>query len=99
MKKTFFFAISLLASALLLTNFTSDSVSSFIMTVVTEEPNLPDTPFDYERINFPDHLSAEQDTIETGYTGRIDTIRLQSITDDLATLVFRLLRISHSVRA
>ena len=61
---------------LLLSNFTADRTSSFIITMLDERPTLPDTPFNYEDIDIPDHIkkpSVNTDTIFGYETGGIDT--------------------------
>lgn len=80
----------LLGLIFLLSNFTADRTSSFVMMVVNEAPELPDVPFDYESVTFPDHLLANsimEDTLEIGYdSGGVDTTSFNGITDEKATL-------------
>ena len=80
----------LLGVVFLLSNFTSDRAASFVMMVVNEEPELPAIPFDYESVEFPEHLivsSIEVDTLDMGYgSGGVDTSSFSGITDELATL-------------
>ena len=75
---------------LLLSNFTADRTSSFIITMLDERPTLPDTPFNYEDIDIPDHIkkpSVNTDTIFGYETGGIDTTQtFTGITNDKATL-------------
>ena len=57
---------------------------SFIFTFLNEEPALPEIPYEYSDINFPDHISINSAT--TGYYGSIDTTILDFIDDDISTL-------------
>lgn len=86
MKKTLSLFTFFVVSLFLLSNFTSDRTSAFIMTMVNEAPVLPATPYNYSEIDLPRHLLEEMDDVNTGYDGRIDTSSFTSITDDLATL-------------
>ena len=66
-------------------NFTSSPKSSFIMTVVNEEPVLPEIPFDYSII-VPDHL-ADPDTPPIGYSaGEIKSFDIDDLENDIVTL-------------
>ena len=66
-------------------NFTSSPKSSFIMTVVNEEPILPEIPFDYSII-VPDHL-ADPDTPPIGYSaGEIKSFDIDDLENDIVTL-------------
>ncbi len=87
MQKTI--SIILLLGALVIgfSNFTSSPKSTFIMTVVNEEPQLPDNPFNYS-IEIPDHLLADPDTtIVIGYSsGPIQTSDVDNLDNDIVTL-------------
>jgi len=87
--KKYLFLFSFVASAILiLPNFTLEksTVHSFIFTMVTDDPVLPDDPFPYSDIAFPEHLTSKN-TEDTGYeAGKIDTNSLKIINDDISTL-------------
>jgi len=86
MKKSFVTAIICLIFIAFLSNFTTKSVKSFVITTVNEGPKLPETPLDYNDINFPDHLLSPED-LPTGYeAGPIDTLTLSNLDNDKATL-------------
>jgi len=79
----------LVSFILLFSNFSKDEQTSFIMTVVNEGPNLPTVPFDYQDIEFPDHLMPDPNAIDTiglGYPAFVDTTSLGDIDNDIATL-------------
>ncbi len=71
----------------LLSNFKIHT-NSFIFTVVNEEPELPEVPFSYEDVEFPEHLlSTEIDTLDPGYrSGGVDTLAFELLENDVATL-------------
>ncbi len=82
-----FFILAVVFSTLAFT-ISRPTVSNFIFTTVNDVPDLPDDPYDYSNITFPDHLlSAEDDTIDLGYEGGgIDSLSFAEITDNGATL-------------
>ncbi len=57
---------------------------NFIFSFMNDEPNLPDTPYEYSNIQFPSHITT--DTIDTGYDGEVDTTILTVVDDDKSTL-------------
>ncbi len=68
-----------------LSNFTIPEINSFVMTVVGEEPVLPDDPFTYDDAEFPEHLFNLDE--EIGYSGGgRDTFALSVLDNDKATL-------------
>ncbi len=82
-----FFILAVVFSTLAFT-ISRPTVSNFIFTTVNDVPDLPDTPYDYSDITFPDHLlNAQDDTIDLGYEGGgIDSLSFADITDNGATL-------------
>ena len=82
-----FFILAVVFSTLAFT-ISRPTVSNFIFTTVNDVPDLPDTPYDYSDITFPDHLlNAQDDTIDLGYEGGgIDSLSFDGITDNGATL-------------
>lgn len=66
----------------------TNKISTFVMTMVSETPTLPATPFEYSDIPFPDHIFNEEnfDTIGYGAGGRLDSLVFDFIDDDIATL-------------
>ncbi|MBT8231667.1 MAG: T9SS type A sorting domain-containing protein [Saprospiraceae bacterium] len=71
---------------LFLSNFTSESIKSFVVTTVVDGPDLPEIPFAYNDIEFPRHL-IDRDTVDTGYgSGPIDTLTVAGIENNVATL-------------
>ena len=87
MQKTISIILFLGALVIVFSNFTSNPKSAFIMTLVNEEPRLPDNPFDYS-IEIPDHLLADPDTtINIGYaSGPIQSSDMDELDDDIVTL-------------
>lgn len=86
MKKTFVTAIICVIFIAFLSNFTTKSVKSFVITTVNEAPVLPETPFDYNDITFPEHLLTPED-LPTGYeAGPVDTSTIAGLDNDIATL-------------
>jgi len=87
MKKSFATAIICIIFIAFLSNFTTKSVKSFVITTVNEGPILPETPFDYRNVVFPDHLISPPEDIPTGYeSGPIDTSTISNLNNDIATL-------------
>ncbi|MDF1695872.1 MAG: cytochrome c peroxidase [Saprospiraceae bacterium] len=85
MKKYLIFAFGLILGVFFLSNINYDSPSSFVMTVVSEIPELPENPYDYSNIPLPDHLFVTDDDIGYG-RGGLDTLSFAGITDHGATL-------------
>ncbi len=87
--KKFILPTILITLVFLLSNFTIKDVSNtsnFIFTILNESPNLPDSPFDYTEITFPDHLTRP-DPDPVGYErGFINTNAFEFIDNDIATL-------------
>lgn len=55
-----------------------------VFSFMNETPNLPETPYEYSDIKFPNHTF--NDTIETGYESHVDTTILDFVDDDISTL-------------
>jgi len=81
---------SLIFCAVAFMNFRSSDVNqTFIMSFMNEEPQLPDVPFPYSEVEFPEHLlnNDEPGNGEDGYSsGPIDPAAFEDLTDDGATL-------------
>lgn len=86
MKKTILIVTAFVFITLLLSNTQVKKINSFVMTVLSEEPVLPSTPFEYG-FDFPMHLFPN-DTIILGYGGGgdPDTTVLPTISNNGATL-------------
>lgn len=88
MKKSFTLLLGLSTCLFIFSNF-SEKSTSYVFTSMTEGPVLPDIPFEYSDIQFPDHLleAPEEDPGPTGYeSGGIDSTAFDFIEDDIATL-------------
>ena len=86
MKRSILLLSVLVLALFSLSNVTYNSSKSFVMTLVTEEPVLPVTPFDYANIPLPTHLFEDvEDDIGYG-RGGLDTTAFDAITDHGATL-------------
>ncbi|MFT4535275.1 MAG: hypothetical protein ACI9P5_002641 [Saprospiraceae bacterium] len=68
---------SVIAVLFIVLSSNTKKISTFVMTTVTETPDLPSTPYAYSDIPFPDHIFNDNDTI-IGYRagGRLDSLVL-----------------------
>jgi cytochrome c peroxidase len=88
MKKYLLLFSFVISVVILLPNFTLEksAVSSFVFSLVSESPVLPETPYAYSDIEFPAHL-FNNSTEDPGYAaGEIDTNSLNIIDDNISTL-------------
>lgn len=85
MKKVFTISLTLVSLIFVLSNFTIPEINSFVMTVVGEEPVLPEVPYTYDDAEFPEHLFNIDEEIGYGGGGR-DTLALSVLDNDRATL-------------
>jgi len=61
--------------------------SSFIFTVINEEPVLPDVPYEYDDVEFPAHFLSNELNFEAGYrSGGVDTLAFEDLDNDKSTL-------------
>jgi cytochrome c peroxidase len=61
------------------------SQKKVVFTFMNDAPNLPETPYEYSDIEFPQHVF--DDDIPTGYEGHpTDTTVLDFVDDDISTL-------------
>ena len=82
MKKSFTFFFGIVALVFVLSSNTN-RISSFVMTIVGDAPNLPATPFDYSDIEFPAHIFNDRDTIiGYGAGGDLDSLVFEFIDND-----------------
>jgi len=86
MKKSFVTAIICGIFIALLSNFTTKSVNSFVVKAVSDGPVLPEQPFDYKDITFPDHLIRSRDLPKCYESDPIDTSTVAELINDVATL-------------
>lgn len=85
MKKSILLFSILFLCLFLLSNTDFKASKTFVMTLVTEEPILPNEPFDYSNIPLPIHLFDTGESI--GYEqGILDITSFDDITDEGATL-------------
>lgn len=86
MKKSLTISSIFVFGVLLFSNFAEKPMKNFVFSMVSEEPVLPDEPFDYSDLIIPEHLTAAAEE-PTGYEPKgIDPNALQFIEDDIATL-------------
>ena len=86
MKRNAFIFLSCCFLVIFLSNFKIKKTNSFVFSMLTEEPQLPETPYTYNDVVFPQHL-LNPDTIETGYeSGGVDPRAFDDIENDVATL-------------
>ena len=71
---------------LALSNFTLDKKTSFIMTVVNEEPVLPEIPYKYVVEEIPDYLADPDTNPVPYYVSQVQTNTITSLDNDIATL-------------
>ena len=90
MKNSIYLLALIVFSTLILSNTPVKEATRFVMTVVGEEPILPDIPYAYNSVDIPEHLMPNingtmNDTI--GYTTvGVDTTVFPLINNDAATL-------------
>ncbi len=85
MKNSIYVLSLIVFSTLFLSTTPVKEVTQFVMTVVGDEPVLPETPYIYNEVNVPEHLLTMNDTL--GYTsGGVDTTVFPLINNDVATL-------------
>jgi len=62
--------------------------NTFIFTVINEEPVLPEIPFSYDDVVFPEHfLSDDMEIEDFGYrSGGVDTLAFDHLDNDKSTL-------------
>ena len=85
MKKSILVFTALVIALFSMSSKSFKATKSFVMTLVTEEPELPKTPFDYANIPLPIHLFESDEEIGYG-RGGLDTTSFDAITDHGATL-------------
>ena len=86
MNRTISIAMALFFAVLALSNFTLDKKTSFIMTVVNEEPVLPEIPYKYVVEEIPDYLADPDTNPVPYYVSQVQTNTITSLDNDIATL-------------